>query len=100
MKHIPRRIYTEEFKKEAIRLHKEQGLTRAEVSRNLEISPKSLKAWMLLYEAGALKGSLGVTKLTPEQLRIRELERELAIAREERELASRRQSALADARTS
>ena len=86
MKRIPRRIFTEAFKKEAIRLHKEQGLTRAEVSRNLEISPKSLKAWMLLYEAGTLKGTLGVTKLTPDQLRIRELERELAIAREERDI--------------
>ncbi len=69
MKRIPRRIYTEEFKKEAVRLYKEQGLTLAEVGRNLETSPKSLKVWMLLYEAGALKGSLGVTKLTPEQLR-------------------------------
>jgi transposase-like protein len=35
MKRIPRRIFTEEFKKEAVRLHKEQGLTRAESSRNL-----------------------------------------------------------------
>ena len=86
MKRIPRRIFTEEFKKEAVRLHKEQGLTRAEVSRNLEISPKSLNAWMVLYEAGTLKGTLGVTKLTPAQLRIRELERELAIAREERDI--------------
>ncbi len=29
MKRIPRRIFTEAFKKEAIRLHKEQGLTLA-----------------------------------------------------------------------
>jgi transposase len=40
----------------------------------------------VLYEAGTLKGGLGVTKLTPDQLRIRELERELAIAREERDI--------------
>ena len=37
MKRVPRRIFTEEFKKEAVRLHKEQGLTRAEVSRNLDL---------------------------------------------------------------
>lgn len=86
MKRIPRRIFSEEFKKEAVRLFKEQGLTVAEVSRNLEIAPKSLRTWLSQYDAGALKGSLGVDKLTPDQLRIRELERELAIAREERDI--------------
>jgi len=86
MKYMPRRIFTEEFKKEAVRLFKEQDLTLAEVSRNLDIDAKSLKSWVALYDAGTLKGSLGVTKLNPDQLRIRELERELAIAREERDI--------------
>ena len=39
-----------------------------------------------LYEAGTLKASIGVAKLTSDQLRIRELERQLAIAREARDL--------------
>ena len=86
MKRVPRRIFTEEFKKEAVRLFKQQDLTLAEVSRNLDIAPKSLKAWVALYEAGTLKASIGVAKLTSDQLRIRELERELAIAREERDI--------------
>lgn len=86
MKRVPRRIFTEEFKKEAVRLFKQQDLTLAEVSRNLDIAPKSLKTWMALYDAGTLKASIGVAKLTPDQLRIRELERELAIAREERDI--------------
>ena len=86
MKRIPRRIFTEEFKKEAVRLFKQQDLTLAEVSRNLDIAPKSLKTWVALYDAGTLKASIGVAKLTPDQLRIRELERDLAIAREERDI--------------
>ena len=86
MKRVPRRIFTEEFKKEAVRLFKQQDLTLAEVSRNLDIVPKSLKTWLALYDAGTLTASIGVAKLTPDQLRIRELERELAIAREERDL--------------
>lgn len=86
MKRVPRRIFTEEFKKEAVRLFKQQDLTLAEVSRNLDIAPKSLKTWVALYEAGTLKASIGVAKLTSDQLRIRELERELAIAREERDI--------------
>ena len=86
MKRVPRRIFTEAFKKEAVRLFKQQDLTLAEVSRNLDIAPKSLKTWVTLYEAGTLKASIGVAKLTSDQLRIRELERELAIAREARDL--------------
>ena len=44
MKRVPRRIFTEEFKKEAVRLFKQQDLTLDEVCRNLDIAPKSLKS--------------------------------------------------------
>jgi transposase-like protein len=67
MKHMPRRIFTEEFKKEAVRLFKEQDLTLAEVSRNLGIDPNSLKFWVSLNDAGVIRGTLGVTKLNPDQ---------------------------------
>ena len=60
---MPCRIFTEAFKKEAVRLFKEQDLTLAEVSRNLDIDPKSLKSWVTLYDAGALKSSLGAINL-------------------------------------
>ena len=40
MKRMPRRIFTKEFKKEAVRLLKQQDLTLAEVSRNLDIAPQ------------------------------------------------------------
>ena len=56
------------------------------MSGNLDIAPKSLKTWVALLDAGTLKASISVAKLTPDQLRIRELERELAIAREEHDL--------------
>ena len=85
MKRIPRRIFTSEFKKEAVRLVQSEGLTMAEVARKLDVAPKSLKTWITLHQQGALTGSLGVAKLSAEQRRIRALERELAIAREERD---------------
>lgn len=75
-----------EFKKEAVSLFKQQDLTLAEVSRNLDIGHKSLKTWVALYDAGTLKASIGLAKLPPDKLRIRELEREFAIAREERDI--------------
>ena len=40
MKRVQRRIFTEEFKKEAVRLFRQQDLTLAEVSRSLDIAPQ------------------------------------------------------------
>ena len=93
MKRIPRRIFVaglrgglgpgprEEFKREAIRLVNEQGLTIAEASRKLDVASKSLRTWIKQEQSGELKASLGASKLTAYQLRIRERERELSIAK-------------------
>lgn len=45
MKRIPRRIFTEEFKQEAIKLVTEQGLTLAEASRKLDVAKSCYQAW-------------------------------------------------------
>ena len=71
MKRIPRRIFQEEFKREAIRLVNEQGLTIAEASRKLDVASKSLRTWIKQEQSGELKASLGASKLTADQLRIR-----------------------------
>ena len=89
MKRIPRRIFTEEFKREAIKLVTEQGLTMAEAGRKLDIATKSLRTWVGQRERGQLKASLGASKLTADQQCIRELERELAIAKMERDSGAR-----------
>lgn len=86
MKRIPRRTFTEEFKREAIKLVTEQGLKLSEVSKRLDVTTKSLKTWIDLQAKGELKSSLGADKLSAEQHRIRELERELAIAKMERDI--------------
>jgi transposase len=86
MKRIPRRIFTAEFKLEAIKLVTEHGLTQSEAARKLDIDPKSLKQWKDQHERGELKASQGISKLTVDQQRIRELERELAIAKMERDI--------------
>ena len=98
MKRIPRRIFVaglgpqEEFKREAIKLVNVQGLSIAEASKKLDtrwpkaIASKSLRTWMKQEQSGELKSSLGADKLTADQLRIRELERELSIAKTERDI--------------
>ena len=86
MKRIPRRIFQEEFKREAIKLVNVQGLSIAGASKKLDIASKSLRTWMKQELSGELKSSLGADKLTADQLRIRELECELSIAKTERDI--------------
>jgi transposase-like protein len=86
MKRIPRRVFTAEFKLEAIKMMTEQGMTQSAVAAKLDIDSKSLRDWRAQHERGELKASLGAAKLTAEQHRIRELERELVIAKMERDI--------------
>lgn len=83
MKRVPRRVFTAEYKAEAIKLAEAMGVPKT--AKQLDLDTKSLYLWIRQSKEGVLKPS-GSAKLTAEQQRIRELERELAIARMERDL--------------
>ena len=100
MKRIPSRQFTAEYKHEAVKLVFEQQIPRAQVARQLGISIKSLHNWVAQHRAGQLKGSQGIDKLTTDQLRIRDLERELAIAKMERDILKKGNSTAVSRRTS
>ena len=55
MKRIPRRVFTEEFKHEAIKRVNDQGLTLAEAGRKFDIASKSLRIWIRQQERGELR---------------------------------------------
>ena len=78
--------YLQEFKREAIKLVTEQHLNVAAAGQQLDVTPKSIRSWIAESERGELKATLGAAKLAADQQRIRALERELAIAREERDI--------------
>ena len=86
MKRIPCRLFTEEFKREAIKLVTEQHINPAAAGLQLDIDPKSIRAWIAQAERGELKATLGASNFTADQQRIRELKRELAIAKMERDI--------------
>ena len=69
MKRIPRRLFTEEFKREAIKLVTEQHFNAARAGRQLDIDPKSIRLWIAQSERGELAGSLGAAKLTADHRR-------------------------------
>jgi transposase-like protein len=50
---------------------------QCEAGRKLDITTKSLRTWVTQLEHGKLKASLGASKLTADQQRIRELERDI-----------------------
>lgn len=71
---VTRKQYTKEFKLDAISLVLDQGYTRAEAARGLEINANMLGRWIKEHQAddgGQSFRSNG--KLTPEQEEIRRL---------------------------
>jgi transposase len=87
-----RRVFTDEFKQEAVRLLHEQrsaGGTLAQVARELDLGPDLLRSWIQKYTARdeATGAPAGVVE-TPEQ-ELRRLRRENAVLRQEREFAKK-----------
>lgn len=68
-----RKKYTKEFKLDAISLVLEQGYTRIEAARTLEINPGMLGRWIKEHQADDGQAFRGNGKLTPEQEEIRKL---------------------------
>jgi len=80
--------YTREFKLEALQLLKSSGMSRNAVEKDLGISRGCLKRWQqefAAFGASAFPGK-GNERLTPEQEKIKQLEREANILRQERDI--------------
>jgi len=81
-----RKTYTREFKIEAVRLLERSGRTQDEIADELGTSSSSLSRWKKKYGAGSEAASSGQGEPTPEEERIRQLERENEILRQERDI--------------
>jgi transposase len=84
-----RRTYTQEFKKEAVRLFQEGGHTLSQVAQDLEVDRKLLKRWseQLEQEGGnAVQAFPGKGHLRPQEEEMRQMRREIERLREEREI--------------
>ena len=101
MEKLPRAQYSPEFREQAVRTYRESGLTLEAAAKRLSLPKGTLKNWIYAAEQGKLTDIGKHQKpLTEMELELSRLKRELAETKMEREFASRRQSALADARTS
>ena len=75
--------YPPEFRREAVRLVRESGRPKKQIARELGVTSETLRLWVRQAEidGGEREGLTG-----EERLRLRELERENRILREEREI--------------
>lgn len=85
MERLPRKIYTYEFKLEAVRLV-ESGQSIAEAARSLSIVEQTLWNWIKARKAGKLVANGRGSKLTAEQIEVRHLRGELGRVKMERDI--------------
>lgn len=85
MERIPRKAYTYEFKLEAVRLV-ESGQKVAEAARSLGVIEQTLSNWIKAHRSGKLVADGRGSKLTAEQIEIRQLRAEVARLKMERDI--------------
>ena len=91
-----RNQFTTEFKQECVHLVVNQGYGVAQAAKAMNVALSSIQRWVAQYR-NEIKGITPQARaISPEQQRIQALEAQ--IKQLKRELAFRRQSALADAR--
>ena len=81
-----RKQYSKEFKLDAISLVLEQGYSRTEAARSLEINANMLGRWLREHEAPEGQAFRGNGKLTAEQAEIRRLREENRRLKMEKEI--------------
>jgi transposase len=78
--------YSEEFKKDAIRLLESSGKKLAEIERELGIPHGLLRKWQGRYQVHPKTEKLELSELEALKLELREMKRELEITRMERDI--------------
>jgi len=80
------RQYSRDFKVEAVRLLETSGKSASQLERELGIGKGNLLRWKREFAADGEDAFPGQGRLTPEQERLRQLERENKILRQERDI--------------
>lgn len=88
MQEISKRVYTREYRIEAVKLVTEQGMSITAAAGKLSVSVKTYANWVKQARAGTLS-ALDAHRIVPvseAQAEISRLKRELAVAIEERDI--------------
>ncbi len=80
------RQFSKEFKKNALQLVMEKGVSVGKVARELDIHPNLIHRWRRDYLAEGESAFVGTGKLKPEEADLKRLQKELEDVKEERDI--------------
>ena len=81
---MARRVFTAEFRREAVRLAQRAEVTKTQVARELGIHPNLLRHWIERFESGAWEAGTGLKSAPTQELE--QLRRELNRVKTERDI--------------
>ena len=79
-----RRTFSREFKIEAVRLVRDQGVSVTQVSRDLGVAYSVLRRWVEQFTSEPDQAFPGKGRVRPDEEELRRLQRENTVLREER----------------
>lgn len=86
---MPIKTYTEEFKRDAVALYENSdGTSIQKIANDLGINRMTLKNWITKYGANSTPHGANIATALSEAERIRQLEKENALLREERDIVA------------
>lgn len=81
-----RRKHSDEFKREAVRLMKQEGVTQMQVARELGVHVSLLRKWAEQFESGHGTRASGSSLNSPQAQELEKLRRELNRVKTERDI--------------
>lgn len=81
-----KRVFSREFKLEAVRLVKERGVSCTQAARDLGLHPNVLRKWVKDYERDATQAFPGGGKMRADDEEMARLRRELEKTKAERDI--------------
>jgi transposase len=83
---MARRIFSREFKVEAVRLVRERSVSVAQAARDLDLHENMLRRWVKELASDPAQAFPGQGQLKPDQLEVERLRREVAKLKAERDI--------------
>jgi len=83
---MARRRHSAEFKREAVKLVKQPGMSRLRVAQELGVHPSLLRKWVEQFDSGAWESKPGVQLKSAQTQELEQLRRELNRVKSERDI--------------
>ena len=83
---MAKRVFTEEFKREAVRLARKPGASYSQTARDLDIHLNVLRAWVSKFKSGKWDETPGTDLKTAQAKELQRVKRELDRIRMERDI--------------